>query len=71
MVHEPPLFSAVLPWFVAGVFVLAVLSIVCVRRVLHTAQAMAQDANTLVEKEHILAQTSKMAVLGETASMAS
>ncbi|MBT5572601.1 MAG: hypothetical protein HOJ90_15425, partial [Alphaproteobacteria bacterium] len=62
------LFSAVLPWFVAGVFVLAVLSIVFVRRVLHTAQVMTVDANTLAEKEHILAQTSKMAVLGEMAA---
>ncbi len=73
MTWTPPhpglaLFSAVLPWFVAGVFVLVVLSIVFVRRVLHTAQAMAQDANTLAEKEHILAQTSKMAVLGEMAA---
>lgn len=62
------LFADVLPWLAAGVLMLIGLSVVFVRRVLATAQGMAADALSIAEKDRQLAQTSKLAVLGEMAA---
>ena len=62
------LFADILPWLVAGVVVLLILGTVFLRRVMHVARAMAQDAAELALKERQLAQTSKLAVLGEMAA---
>lgn len=62
------LFSQVLPWLVLGILALIGLGYVFVRRVLQVARAMAFDAQELALKERELAQTSKLAVLGEMAA---
>lgn len=72
-VWQPPhpgyaVFVDVLPWLLAGFLVLGGLILVFVRRVLQAAQAMALDAKELAFKERQLAQTSKLAVLGEMAA---
>jgi len=72
-VWQPPhpgyaLFIDVLPWLLAGFVVLGALILIFVRRVLQAAQAMTLDARELALKERQLAQTSKLAVLGEMAA---
>lgn len=62
------LFAAIIPWLLAGVLVLAVLAIVFLRRVMLAAREMALGAEELASKERQLAQTSKLAVLGEMAA---
>lgn len=62
------LFAQVLPWLVAVGLVLLILSYVFIRRVVDVAREMAADALSLAEKERQLAQTSKLAVLGEMAA---
>ena len=62
------LFTDILPWLIAGVVVLLILGTVFLRRVIHVARSVAQDAAELALKERQLAQTSKLAVLGEMAA---
>lgn len=62
------LFAAILPWLLAGLVILAVLAFVFLRRVLFAAREMARDAESLASKDRQLAQTSKLAVLGEMAA---
>lgn len=73
LVWRPPhpgsaLFTDILPWLVTGVFVLLILGAVFLRGVRNIAHSMAQDAAELALKERQLAQTSKLAVLGEMAA---
>ncbi len=62
------LFADILPWLFAGVMVLFVLAVVFLRRVMRAARHMALDAEALASKDRQLAQTSKLAVLGEMAA---
>ena len=73
LVWDPPrpgtnLFSSVLPWLVAGVLVLLALSVLFVRRVVGMARRMVADARNLAKMDRQLAQSSKLAVLGEMAA---
>lgn len=62
------LFAQVLPWLVAGILILLVLAYVFIGRVVAVAREAAADAVSLAEKDRQLAQTSKLAVLGEMAA---
>lgn len=73
LVWTPPhpgsaLFAMVLPWLVAGLLVLLALAFVFTRRVVAVAREAAADSLRLAEKDRQLAQTSKLAVLGEMAA---
>ncbi len=62
------LLSSVLPWFAVGVVVLFALSILFVRRAFAVAREMALSTRALADKDKQLAQTSKLAVMGEMAA---
>lgn len=62
------LFVQVLPWLVAGVLILLGLAYVFIRRVVAVAREVAADTLSLAEKDCQLAQTSKLAVVGEMAA---
>ena len=73
LVWTPPhpgsaLFAEVLPWTALEFLLLGILGFVFVRRVMWTAHKLEEDARALAEKDHQLAQTSKLAVLGEMAA---
>ena len=62
------LFVQVLPWLVAGVLILLGLAYVFIRRVVAVVREVAADTLSLTEKDRQLAQTSKLAVVGEMAA---
>lgn len=55
-------------WWVIGVLLVLLLSLLFVRQVLRTAQRIADDHRQLAEKDRQIAQSSKLALLGEMAA---